>query len=445
MLNYIDRLDEHRALLVTGTCKDPVTGTIHVVGRTDADPPALLPPLAGRTARGRGWVQDSARHQGAPGRAGGLPRAAVPVLARHQGRPTSRIRACPCAQPSSSSAEPGRRQVRHHLGLYFSIFRNGSWAPAQAAKGKLFDKPLVELAVGERQPSVEALYTLKVQTPRPRPATARRCSSTSSASARSRSHNLYNVPNDPLNYPGHGHRHYGRRCTSGARCSTGASAISSCAICWCASFSTTATDSPPWYATMLLQHAKSTYGPDAQPLLPLPDNRPIPTSPASRGLVPRPARSRRTPAPPAPRPRRCRSPSRRSARSSRTSARCSDAAPVPFRVVGPATDLAFDPASYFFFQDNRRCYFVESQRFYRTGSAWSPVRAVEPGQRSVPGALRLPPLLPPVHAAVLAPARQRRLPAALRPQPPAQSGQIDPSRRRRLQLPDQLPAGARRG
>ena len=46
---------------------------------------------------------------------------------------------------------------------------------------------------------------------------------------------------------------------------------------------------------------------------------------------------------------------------------------VPFRVVGPADNLAFDPASYFFFQDNRRCYYVESQRFYWTGSMWSPV------------------------------------------------------------------------
>src|SRR6202011_1227194 len=48
-------------------------------------------------------------------------------------------------------------------------------------------------------------------------------------------------------------------------------------------------------------------------------------------------------------------------------------APVPFRVVGPDTDLAFDPTTYFFYQDTRRCYFVESVRYYQWGSAWLPV------------------------------------------------------------------------
>jgi hypothetical protein len=55
------------------------------------------------------------------------------------------------------------------------------------------------------------------------------------------------------------------------------------------------------------------------------------------------------------------------------------AAPVPFRIVGPDSDLSFDPASYFFFQDNRRCYYVESPKFYWSGSAFLPVVPSDPG------------------------------------------------------------------
>ncbi|MGH7734118.1 MAG: hypothetical protein ACREOE_10575, partial [Gemmatimonadales bacterium] len=49
------------------------------------------------------------------------------------------------------------------------------------------------------------------------------------------------------------------------------------------------------------------------------------------------------------------------------------AAPIPARVVGPSSDLGFDPGSYFFFQDNRRCYWVQAQKNYWTGSAWAPI------------------------------------------------------------------------
>lgn len=52
---------------------------------------------------------------------------------------------------------------------------------------------------------------------------------------------------------------------------------------------------------------------------------------------------------------------------------------MPFRVVGPDTDLAFDPASYFFFEDNRRSYYVESPKFYWSGSAFLPVAPSDPG------------------------------------------------------------------
>ena len=54
-------------------------------------------------------------------------------------------------------------------------------------------------------------------------------------------------------------------------------------------------------------------------------------------------------------------------------------APTPFRVVGPDSDLGFDPTADFFYQDNRRCYFVESVRYYQWGSAWLPTPPSDPG------------------------------------------------------------------
>jgi hypothetical protein len=47
-------------------------------------------------------------------------------------------------------------------------------------------------------------------------------------------------------------------------------------------------------------------------------------------------------------------------------------ASVPLRIVGPDSDLSFDPASYFFYQDNRRCYYVDTQKYYWTGRTWAP-------------------------------------------------------------------------
>src|SRR4029453_16901303 len=59
------------------------------------------------------------------------------------------------------------------LGVHFSIFRNGAWAPPQASRGKLFDKPLPDPGAGAgAQPAaagnaqaIETLYTLKAVAP----------------------------------------------------------------------------------------------------------------------------------------------------------------------------------------------------------------------------------------------------------------------------------------
>ena len=49
------------------------------------------------------------------------------------------------------------------LGLHFSMFRDGNWAPEQVSQGKLFDKPPLDPKSVKDSRSVEALYTLKAQ------------------------------------------------------------------------------------------------------------------------------------------------------------------------------------------------------------------------------------------------------------------------------------------
>ena len=42
------------------------------------------------------------------------------------------------------------------------------------------------------------------------------------------------------------------------------------------------------------------------------------------------------------------------------------------------TPISLRPSPYFFYQDNRRCYFVEGSRYYQWGSAWLPVAPSDP-------------------------------------------------------------------
>ena len=53
-------------------------------------------------------------------------------------------------------------------------------------------------------------------------------------------------------------------------------------------------------------------------------------------------------------------------------------AQAPFAVVGPSTDLAFEPASDFVYSDGKRAYYVQSTRYYEYGSQWRPVPPSNP-------------------------------------------------------------------
>jgi hypothetical protein len=132
-------------------------------------------------------------------------------------------------------------------------------------------------------------------------------------------------------------------------------------------------------AVPLLAHAQASYGPDAQPPLPLPDSQADPDLVSDSGLVPQAGALASAAADPSQGPTQTLQLNFTAAGAlEQNVGPLLNTAQLPLRVVGPVSDLSFDPASYFFYQDNRRCYWVESQKFYWTGSAWSPVLPSNP-------------------------------------------------------------------
>ena len=393
VLNYIDRLDGLAHLLVTGTCEDPDTGTIYVVARTPTDPPVFyLRSFA--SGAWTGWaqipLQIKAYH-------------AVPALYRGRlclfwlevkvsNEPQQQV---PATQPSTS---PPSQDVERYvtLGVYFSIFRNGSWAPAQTTKGKLFDKPLLNTGSVSDTKAVEGLYTLKVLTPAPSPGDGAslwvdvfrfgdylgelialaQSDEAEAAVWAADAAQVQGTDRDTLNqlaakfsadaaqiwaeYPLPTAVHVGRAVFDGR-------------------FSDLELNNfnIGIYGVLenLYSYAQATYGPDAQPLLPL--ISPDPDLTGDSGLIPQAGALVTLPASSTPGPFSLYFTTGEGI--GQTVGPLLNVAPVPCRVVGPDTDLNFDPASYFFFQDNRRCYYVESQQYYWTGSIWALVTPSDPG------------------------------------------------------------------
>ena len=376
-LNYIDRLDALAHLQVTGTCEDPASGDIYVVARTLADPPVFYYRSYSAGAW-TGWVQvplDIKAHQ------------AVPTLYRGRlclfwtevkisNEPNQVIPA-----PQASSTPPPQSSDKYvALTVFFSIFRNGSWAPAQAAKGKLFDKPFYNPNLAGDPRTVEALYTLKVQAPAPAPGYGARLFVDVFRLGYFQSGGIFNLSlitseNDSLAV------HLGRAVFDGRFSDLELRNMQVPAGSLVQPRGQPQQQLPAGIdlAVPLLSHAQAAYGPDAQPLLPLPDNQADPNLVKDSGLLPQAGALASAPADPA-------QGAAQTLQLNFTSASALEqnagpllmTAQVPLRVVGPVTDLAFDPASYFFFQDNRRCYWVESQKFFWTGSAWSPVVPSDP-------------------------------------------------------------------
>jgi Tc toxin complex TcA C-terminal TcB-binding domain/Neuraminidase-like domain/Salmonella virulence plasmid 28.1kDa A protein len=379
-LNYLDGLDDVAHLFITGTCQDPLTGAVHVIGRGHGDPPRFYHRVFA-DGEWSGWQQitlDIKAHSVVPAIYSNRLCLFWPEIKVHN-EPHQSI---PAAQSSSS---PPNQAVGKYVSIemHFSTYRNGSWAPAQSARGKLFDIPLLMPQMASDSRSLESLYTLKVQSPPPGPDYGAslfidlfRLGSFSAdfllffAAAIEGAENsgdpalLEGVETDitrVVNEQGAA-QHIGRAVFDGRFSDLelrNADVLSNNT------------------AVGLLDHAQQAYRPDSDNLLPLPTPDPDLTGepgiiPKAGALVTRPPNSGGgnvqtlpldfTAAP-----------------LEQDAGPLLRAARVPFRVVGPSGNLAFDPTSYFFYQDRRRCYYVETQRWYWTGSMWGPITPSDPG------------------------------------------------------------------
>jgi len=370
VLNYIDRLDALAHLQVTGTCEDPASGDLYVVARSVVDPPVFYYRTYADDAWS-GWIQiplDIKAHQAVPA----LYRGRLCLFWLQVSVSNEPQQPLPPAQPSTNP--PNQAPDKYvTLAMYFSIFRNGSWSPAQTAKGKLFDKPFFDptSSAGDIR-TVEGLYTIKVQAPAPHPGYG--------ASLDVDVFRLGNFQTWNFGWLGNPSVvliigvddsvavQIGRAVFDGRFNDL---QLSNAEVP--GQFITAGFDR----AVPLLSHAQSTYGPDAQPLLPL--SAPDPNIGGEPGLEPFAGSLASAPADP-------NQGSTQTLPLAFTSATALEqnvgpllnTAQIPLRVVGPVTEVTFDPASYFFFQDNRRAYWVEAQKFYWTGSAWSPVLPSNP-------------------------------------------------------------------
>jgi hypothetical protein len=360
VLDYIDGLDELAHLVVTGTCVDQRTGAIYVVARTAGDPPRFYL---------RSFVD---------GAWSGWERIKLEIKAQQVVPAVYRRRLClfwpevkvqpeprqPLPPALASSSPPSQETSKYvSIGLEYSVFRNGAWAPAQKSKGKLFDVPLLwSLSVSDSR-SVEALYTLKVQAPAAAPGYGsslfvdvfRLGEFGVFEWATAHGDVAYEWPTNLLSAVQIGRAVFDGRFSDLEQRNL--------------EIAVNGTD------THLLTHAQSTYGPDAQPLLELPEPQSDPDLAPEPGLVPQAGALVTMATNPGTIPLTFTSVS---ALEQNVGALL-NTAPEPFRVVGPDADLGFDPTSYFFFQDTRRCYFVEAARYYQWGSAWLPVPPSNPG------------------------------------------------------------------
>ena len=374
VLNYIDRLDGLAHLRVTGTCEDGTSGTIYVVARTLEDPPVFYYRTYDRTSptavgAWSGWIKiplDIKAHQVIPA----LYRSRLCLFWVEVKVSNEPQQALPAVQESST---PPNQAVDRYvtLSVNFSIYRNDTWAPAQMSKGKLFDKPLLNQTQANDTRIVESLYTLKVQAQAPSPGYGGSIFvdvfrlGDYSVTVTTENLFFFTFTAESTNLNPNAAVHIGRAVFDGR-------------------FSDLELRNLPIYemngnqAWGLLAYAQATYGPDARPLLPL--TAPDPDLNGEFQLVPQAGALETTPADPTQGPNQPQP-------LVFFPASALDmgpivllgAAPIPFRVVGPDSDLSFDPASYFFFQDNRRCYFVESPKFYWSGSAFLPTVPSDPG------------------------------------------------------------------
>jgi fibronectin type 3 domain-containing protein len=339
VLNYVDRLDGLAHLLITGTCT--LDSTNYVVARTVADPPVFYI-RSSYNGAWTGWSQipfNINAHHVIPG----LYRNRVCLFwldVKVSNEPTQTL---PAAQVNP---DPPPQAVDRYvtLGVNFSVFRNGSWAPPQASKAKLFDRPIFDVAQANDPKIVEALYTLKLS------------GDASAGPGNILNIDVYRQPYwDPVGNSLIDNEavHIGRAVFDGRFSDLELSDLTV----------RTLIDDSGTTSYGLFTWAQQHYGLDAQPLLLLDTPNPLYTG--DMGLIPQ-AGALTTPAvanmlPNALQP----GGTLPLAFASVDLSPILNTAQVPFRVVVPVTYQEFhgDEGS-FFFQDSRRCYWVETETIY---------------------------------------------------------------------------------
>lgn len=407
LLNYVDGLENVAHLHITGTCKDPANGNIHVIGRTRSDPPHYYHRTL-QDGTWSGWVQiplDVKSQQAVPAVFGGRLCLFWPEI-KVQNEPRQNL---PAAQPSNDP--PSQERSKYvTIGISFSSYRNKSWAPVQSARGKLFDVPLLSSDLVSHSQSVESLYTLKVNPV-----------ASSGSYGSSLNVDVFRLgAYDPNAYVNALQSMSADFATAAADLMAaqeleGLSFLSPLVAQLAATYEAAATAAQAAgnaaaaaaataehaseavqigragfdgrlhqleqrnlsvlvnaQIVPLLSHAQSTYGPDALPLLPLPDNEADPNLTGEPSLVPRAGSLVTLPADPNQGSQQNLALNFTGVPPEIGAGPLLNTAPVPFRVVGPDTDLFLDPASYFFYQDSRRCYYVDAEKWYWNGSTWTP-------------------------------------------------------------------------
>jgi len=368
VLNYIDRLDNIAHLRVTGTCEDPVTNTIHVIARTHADPPRFYY----RSFAANVWTPwahiplDIKAHQVIPA----VHRRGLYLFWAQVGLANEPQQQVPAAQATSAPSK-SRPPSRHaEISVGFSVWRGGKWAGPQFAAGKLYDVPLLLLdpQANSTTKAVESLYSLKIST-----------TSTSDVLVDVFRFEDYDkltgfiewaaglggsTPTGPIPYSGDmlaglledpsalssvvtpTAEHIGRAIFDGR---FNALELRSTAAL-------VNDEVQPDY----LACAQASYGEDAEALLQL--SGPLADLVGEPGLVPKAGALATEPIAPG-----------QSAAipltftsiggTEQNTGALLVTAQAPFKVIGPCTDLAFDPTNYFFYSDKKRAYFVESTRY----------------------------------------------------------------------------------
>ncbi len=155
--NYLDGLEGISNLRVVGTCQDPLTPEVHVVGRSEDNPPRYYHrKQSGNTWEG--WTKIPLNIKS--------PQAVPYMFCNRLCLFWFDIHINNEPHPAFTDEEDAlyKDRIKKYVSvtLYYSIFRNGTWAPAQASKGKLFDIPFLASDPDKDIQSTEYLYTLKV-------------------------------------------------------------------------------------------------------------------------------------------------------------------------------------------------------------------------------------------------------------------------------------------